>query len=444
MGEFGRTLDLKCQRSAERLRAAGYRTGLMGKWHLSELPASPQGEERIRWLDHRTDLDAPFAQAESLPTRRGFDRFYGIVWGVVDHFDPFSLCDGETPVQTCRKTSTCRTRSRPSANSLQESAAADKPFFLYVCVHGSPLADPGAAEDIAKYDGKYDGGWDEVRRQRFRRQTEMGLFDKSSPLGDVITQRPVWPQLPKEDKHSSPTRWKFTPRWSIASITASDRSLTACGTPNCSTTRSFSSCRTTVHRRRFLSEAGYDRNSGTRDGRPALREAELQLAINRDKLGTEESYAGIGPGWASAANTPLRYWKMESYEGGCRTPLVVHWPAGLKQKAGSIVRDTGHVIDITPTCLELAGLDTTDPAGDDFNIDGVSLRPVIAAAAPLEERSLYFLHEQGRGVRRGKFKASKRGDQAWELFDIEADPGETQDMAKVFPEVLDSLVREFG
>lgn len=443
MGEFGKTLDLNVPTLAEKLRAAGYRTGLMGKWHLSELPSSPQGAERIRWLDHQTDMQIPFAKSESMPTRRGFDQFYGIVWGVVDHFDPFSLCSGETPIQNVPPGFYLPDAiSNESVKFIEESAAADAPFFLYVAYEAPHWPIQARPDDIAKYDGRYDDGWDELRRRRFARQTEIGLFDASAPLGAVVTDSPAWSQV-------SPERQAFLADKMEVHAAMVDRVDQGVGQIIAGLRAAHLLENTIVF---FLSdngaspeipiEAGYDRHSATRDGRPALREKALQLAENRGKLGTEESYAGIGPGWASAANTPLRYWKMESYEGGCRTPLVIHWPAGVKQQAGSIVRDVGHVIDVAPTCLELAGIKATNESGDTFHMDGISLLPVLAAMAPLQERSLYFLHEQGLGVRRNKFKASKRRDQAWELFDVEKDPGETDDISNEHPEMLDSLVRE--
>jgi arylsulfatase len=185
---------------------------------------------------------------------------------------------------------------------------------------------------------------------------------------------------------------------------------------------------------------GYDRNGGTRDGRTALRDAELQLPENRDKLGGDESYTGIGPAWASAASTPLRYWKMESYEGGCRTPLVIHWPAGLQRAAGTLVHDICHVIDIAPTCLALAG----NPGRGSFPMDGTSLAPVLAGRSLDVERALFFSHVQGRGVRRGPWKASKLDRRDWELFNLDVDPGETRDLSGENPDVLNSLVRELS
>jgi arylsulfatase A-like enzyme len=131
---------------------------------------------------------------------------------------------------------------------------------------------------------------------------------------------------------------------------------------------------------------------------------------------------------------------MESYEGGCRTPLVIHWPAGLKPAAGSIVQDVGHVIDITPTCLDLAGVGATG----DFKMDGVSLMPVFAGRPLGVERTLFFAHGLGRGVRRGQWKASKLENHGWELFNLDLDPGETHDISGANPEVLNSMVRELA
>jgi arylsulfatase len=170
---------------------------------------------------------------------------------------------------------------------------------------------------------------------------------------------------------------------------------------------------------------GYDRNGATRDGRPALREAELQQPENRGKLGSEESYTGIGPAWANAVNTPLRYWKKESFEGGNRTPLIVHWPAGLTAEAGSIERSIGHVMDIAPTCLDLAGIESTGR----FAMDGKSLKPLLQGQAREGHAAIFFEHEGGRGVRQGEWKLSALKGQPFELFRVSRDPGETNNLS---------------
>jgi len=100
MAEFGHTLDASVPTLAENLGDNGYSTAMVGKWHLSELPLSPRAGQRILWMNHELELDIPFAAVDSYPTRRGFDRFYGVIWGVVSHYDPFSLTDGESPVRS--------------------------------------------------------------------------------------------------------------------------------------------------------------------------------------------------------------------------------------------------------------------------------------------------------------------------------------------------------
>jgi arylsulfatase len=376
-----------------------------------------------------------------LPTRRGFDRFYGIVWGVVDHFDPFSLSEGEEPVRSVPKdfyfTDAISARS---AADIRDFAASDAPFFLYVAFTAPHWPIHARPDDIARYKGKYDAGWDELRRARFARQTEMGLFEDSAPLGDVIKQGPEWQQLSEERRAYLAAKMEVH----AAMVDRVDQGIGQI----VAALRETGKIDDTLIL--FLSDngaspeipgtPGYDRNGGTRDGRPALRDAELQQGGDQAKLGSEESYTGIGAPWASAVNTPLRYWKMESYEGGCRTPLVVHWPAGLNAPAGSIVRDIGHVIDIAPTCLELAGASVDGG----FQMDGVSLLSVLGGQPLDADRAIYLSHMAGRGVRRGPWKASKRGDHGWELFNLEKDPGETRDLSTEHPKILQDLVEELA
>jgi arylsulfatase len=389
-------------------------------------------------MDHQIDLPIPLAEPASLPTRRGFDRFYGIVWGVVDHFDPFSLCENEEPVRNVPDDFYLTDAlSARAAADIRDFARNEKPFFLYVAYTAPHWPIHARADDIAKYRGKYAGGWDQLRRDRFARQVELDLFDASTPLGDVIAGDSRWPEL------SEKRRAYLAAKMEVHAAMV-DRVDSGIG-QILDALRETSQLDNTIVM--FMSDngaspeipaaAGYDRNSGTRDGRPALRDADLQRAGNIAKLGSDESYTGIGAPWASAVNTPLRFWKMESYEGGCRTPLVIHWPAGLKAQAGGIVRDIGHVIDLAPTCLELAGV----PAEGDFKMDGVSLAPVLAGK-PLEiDRPLFFSHGEGRGIRRGPWKAAKRGGRDWELFNLDADPGETHDLSEENPEQRDRLVR---
>ncbi|TWT77257.1 Arylsulfatase [Posidoniimonas polymericola] len=440
MAEFGQTMDRTVPTVVESLKTAGYSTGMVGKWHLTKLPATDNEQDRIRWMNHRLDLNIPFGDIRSYPTRRGFEKFYGIIWGVVDHFDPFSLTDGEQPVPEVPEDFYFTDAiTRRSVDQIEEFSQRDKPFMMYVAYTAPHWPLHARQEDIAKYSGRYDAGWESIRKSRSQRQAELGVIPADAPLGENSARRSNWERL-------SPRQQRFQAAKMEVHAAMIDRVDQGVG-QIVEKLRSTGQLENTVVF--FLSDngaspeipghAGYDRNGGTRDGRDSLREAELRRGDNVEKVGTEESYAGIGPSWASVSNTPLRYWKGESYDGGCRTPMIVHWPAGLRVAAGEMTSEVGHVIDLAPTWLELAG---AEPLPGSL-LDGVSLAPVLAGKVLDKERTLYFDHQGGHGVRKGRWKASKlsRGD--WQLFDIVADPAETRDLAESRRPVLDALVQQW-
>lgn len=441
MRDFGRSMRTDVPTVAENLRKAGYYTAMSGKWHLTQLPDQPSGPRRIRWMNHELALDRPFGDIATYPTRRGFDDFYGIIWGVVDHFDPFSLMEGETPVPTVPDDFYFTDAITDYAvKYIDRAAKDDKPFFLYVAYTAPHWPIQARPEDIEKYQGRYANGWQAIRDQRFARQQQLGLFNASAPLGPLSGDATKWSELSESDR-------EFEAMKMAVHAAMVDRVDQGVGKIMSQLERARADENTVVL---FLSdngaspeipgEPGYDRHSRTRDGRPALRDRLLREGNNRAKLGTDESYTGIGAKWASAVNTPLRWWKAESYDGGCRTPLVVRWPAGLKVEPGSIVRQVGHVIDVAPTLYELAGI--TPDVGT--LRDGVSLAPVLAGESLPDSRHLFFQHEAGAGVRFGTWKASRRAGGEWQLFDLSVDPGETNDLAQKFPQQLAELVEAWN
>jgi arylsulfatase len=178
---------------------------------------------------------------------------------------------------------------------------------------------------------------------------------------------------------------------------------------------------------------GYDRSARTRDGRPIR-----YRGFPADELGTETTYTGIGPWWANAANTPFRYWKAESFEGGNHTPLIVSWPKGLKTKPGALTDQQGHVIDLLPTCLELAGADSpvTYRGRSLTPLDGRSLAPILRGEQRRPHDALFFEHENGRALIAGAWKLVKAraNHQPWELYDLATDRTETRNLAAREPD----------
>ncbi|MHC4205506.1 MAG: sulfatase-like hydrolase/transferase [Planctomycetota bacterium] len=179
---------------------------------------------------------------------------------------------------------------------------------------------------------------------------------------------------------------------------------------------------------------GYDRSSQTRDGR-TIRYKGIT------KPGSETTYYCIGTPWASASNSPFRYWKKESFEGGCHTPLIIHWPDGLRIKPGSITTQVGHVIDIMPTCLELAGAKYPNSYNGHTltPLDGKTLMPILKDKDREGHKRLFFEHMGGRAVIEGDFKLVALKDRPWELYNLSRDRTEMDNLAAREPDRVLSM-----
>lgn len=435
LAQNGRSLTRNGMTIAEAVKQAGYQAAMVGKWHLSYTPVLEDRNLHQKWLDHQYDPGRPFAPLDTYPVSRGFDRHYGIIWGVIDFFDPFSLVEGIEPVKTVPEDYYFTDAITDKAvQYVRDMADSDKPFFLYVA-HAAPHWPLHARpEDIAKYKDTYAGGWEKLRRARFERQVKMGLFDPAdTPLPDVQDRGREWEELSDEDK-------AFEARKMAVHAAMVDRLDQSVGRL-LDTLEATGRLDDTLIL--FLSDngaspevpgrPGYDRTGETRDGRK-VKYRDIPL----DELGSELSYTGIGGPWASAVNTPFRYWKKESFEGGCHTPLIAHWPKGLRTKAGSVTREVGHVMDIMPTCLELAGV----PYPDAFNghkltpVEGRSLLPLLQGKGRSGHDALFFEHVGGRAVRMGDWKlvAYSRTPEQWELYNLVEDQTETRNVAREHPD----------
>ncbi|HVU56431.1 MAG TPA: arylsulfatase [Puia sp.] len=432
---------------AEVLKTAGYHTAMSGKWHVSNTDGLKDPQAQLDWLNHHTERDS-FSPLDQYPTNRGFDKYFGTIWGVVDYYDPFSLVSGTTPIRSVPQNYYHTDAINDTAVAYIEGYAhSDAPFFLYVAENAPHWPLMALPEDIAKYKDTYKTGWDAVRKARYEKMVKMGLIDPAkTKLSPRWNDQLSWKNNPDKD-------WDALAMAVHAAMI--DRMDQGIGRIIKALKETGQLDNTLIL---FLSDngasaencadygPGFDRPNETRDGR------KIVYATKKDALpGPETTYASIGPRWANVANTPYQLWKAESYEGGVHTPLIAFWPAGIKAKKGSFNTHVGHVMDFMSTFVELAGARyPSEYKGHPIPpTPGVSLVPGFSGQATRGHEELFNEHFDARYAREGDWKIVSRPgrDSVWRLFDLSVDGSETMDLAAKYPEKvrrLDSLWRRWA
>lgn len=431
---MGQSLSRDCVTIPEVLREAGYHTGMSGKWHLSLTKGIGNQEDQMKWLSHQSTFNnRPFAPIETYPCNRGFDQHWGTIWGVTDHFDPFSLVHNEEPIFT---------ESIPedfyyadfvadkAIDMMDEMTSDGKPFFMYVAFQEPHWPVQAKPQDIAKYKGKFDDGWDALRERRYQRMLELGLINPDEmPIATNASGR-------KWEDETNKTFQSANMEVHAAMIDCVDQNI---GRIIAELKRRGIFDNTLII---FTSDNGassenytigdFDRHDRTRGGQMVVR--------NSPNPGSQLTYNYLHTGWAGAVNAPYRYWKTTQFHGGTAAPTIVHWPAGMaEEKEGTIMSQPCTFLDVMPTCLELA--DATYPSF----YNGNSIKPMCDEArsfVPLlqdkeswdDERTLYWEHERGKAVRKGNWRLTALANGGWQLFDLAHDLSETNNVAAEHPE----------
>lgn len=435
---MGQSLNNECVTIPEVLKTAGYHTAMSGKWHLSLTQGIGNNADQMAWLSHQNTFDnRPFAPVETYPCNRGFDEHWGTIWGVVNHFDPFSLVHNEEPIYTDAIPSDFYSTdfiTDKTIDMLDDLKSEDEPFFIYVAYNAPHWPLHAKPEDIAKYKGMYDEGWDVLREKRYARMVELGLISPGqTPVSRNESGR-LWEN--ETDKELEAANMEVH----AAMIDCVDQGvgriiqkLKDTGEYD-NTIIIFSSDNGASSENYSIGE--FDRHDRTRDGQ--------MVTHNSRTPGDELSYNYLGTGWAGAINTPFRYWKAESFHGGIAAPTIVHWPAGMKSGRGTIVDEPCHFIDIMPTCISLAGAEyPTTYKGHKIHplaAEGRSLLPLISGEGEWNgERTLFWEHENGRAVRVGNWKMTSLRNGGWQLFDLSTDYSETNNVAAEHPDKVREL-----
>lgn len=434
-------LNDRCVTIAEVLRANGYRTGMAGKWHLVHLAISPGGPAAKRLINFEAEAEISPSK-RNWPCNRGFEDHWGTIPGVDSFYDPYGLVHNEQTIRPDKKDFYYTDFiTDHSVQMIDRFASEGKPFFLYVAYTAPHWPMQAREEDIAPYKDTYSVGWDRIRQDRFERQVAMGLVRREQGLSPRATLRlgsgasvlGPWENAPEK-------AWQARRMAVYAGMIASmDRGIGRIQEK----LRERGIDRNTVVI--FLSDNGacaenvhptwYDVPSQTRDGRP--------VRVGNDPKfmpGPEEVYQSYGPAWANASNTPFRRFKHWAEEGGISTPFIVRWPDRIKDGGRIEHRQVGHVIDLMPTVLELAG--TPYPRQREgreiLPPEGKSLVRAFGGQ-PVERGALFWEHEGNRAVRLGDWKLVAGHGEKWQLYNIANDRTEMNDLSAGHPEKVNEL-----
>ena len=435
------TLSRNAVTIAEVLKEAGYRTSMVGKWHVAETPLR---EDQRDWLNHQVFHES-FSDLCHYPVNRGFDSHYGIIYGVVDYFDPFSLVEGEVPIKEVPEGYyITQALSDRAASEIREYAEDDRPFFMYLAYTAPHWPLHALPEDIEKYKDTYKCGWEEIRNARYERQLEMGLFGGQK---DFLSERQF-----KDSWEDNPTA-EWDARAMAVHAAMVDRMDQGIGQVIAALEETGELDNTLIL---FMSDNGCsnevcqnfspgenDRPDMTRDGR------QMVYPKNKEVMpGPETTYASLGARWANVANTPFRFWKAKSYEGGICTPMIAFWPKGIDKKSvGGFTEEAGHVMDIMATCVDLAGAEYPDTykGHEIIPMEGISLVPVFKTGHREGHEYLGFEHFNERAfLSSDGWKIVKPGNRAdWELYNLNEDRSEQHDLASQYPDRLAEMVSAY-
>ncbi len=416
------------------LQDAGYNTFACGKWHLAPMEETSGAGPFTNW-----------------PLQKGFDRYYGFLGGETDQWYPELVCDNRhvsppfSPAEGYHLTSDLIDHAIEMIGE-QQSAEPGKPFFMNLAFGAVHAPHHAPADVIANYAGVFDKGWDQTRVDRLARQKAMGLVPAHTELPPRHDGVAAWDELSAEER-------RLFARLQEAYAAFVDHTDAQIGRLVDFLTHADLLDNTLIL---AISDNGASMEGGrwgTVNHHKHFNLIPEELAENLARLaeiGSPTTNNHYPSGWAMASNTPFRRFKQNTHAGGISDPLIVHWPAGIAAR-GELRHQFCHVVDFTPTVLDVVGVDT--PASfrgvPQQPIAGVSFAHTFAdAAAPTNKQAQYFEMFGSRGIWSDGWKAvtyhaPDTGDfdgDVWELYKIDDDWSELNDLADAQPAKLAELV----
>ena len=400
----------------EILKPLGYRSYHSGKWHVDGKPLDNGFDHSYYEMNEQGYFTQTGANEDGvkLPTIPVGNGYYNTV-AVADY----------------------------AIKYLKEHASKyeNQPFFEYVAFHSPHFPIQALPEDIAIYKDTYKSGWDTIREDRLARMKKLGIVNCDLSKLDPVTI-PHWNLSETQlKKRIGPDEVGHAVPWDT--LTAGQKEFQ---------TAKMSVHAAMIHRMdieigRILNQlkamGSYDNTLIFFMSDNGASAEQIIRGLGEDPkapIGSAYSYLGMGPGWASAANTPFRLYKSWEHEGGNCTPLIAHWPTGIPAH-GELRDNPGHLIDIMPTILDGTGgkLPATVSGLAVPPLPGKSLVPAFAKDNTVAHDYFWWNHDGNRAIRIGDWKLVADHQKPWELFDLAKDRSETKNLAADFPEKVKEM-----
>ncbi len=427
------SVSLNAATIAEVLGDAGYTTFALGKWHLVSMENSSSAGPFDQW-----------------PLQRGFDRFYGFLDGETDQFAPDLVYDNHR-VDPPRGADEGYHLSEDLVDRALEfvhdakSIRPDRPFFTYLAFGATHAPHQAPAAYLARHRGRYDEGWDAARERWFARQRHLGLLVPSTELAPRNPGVEAWDSLPENHRRLAARLQEAFAAFlehtdaqigrlvdGLAALGELDNTLLLVMSDNGASQAGgpFG----VLHEMKYFN---------------FILESPDEAVARLDDIGGPHSHANYPWGWAQAGNTPFKWYKQNTHEGGVHVPLVVHWPLGVAAR-GEVRHQFAYVTDIAPTIYDVVGIEAPPVyrGREQMPLAGSSLRYSFDdAEAPQERASQYFEMQGHRAYYHEGWKAVTRhvpgvdfDDDRWELYHVAVDPSECHDLAEERADKLAELV----
>jgi arylsulfatase A-like enzyme len=407
----------------EAMQRSGYRTSLSGKWHLMKTRGAVKNKvgSWIRDFDRMTH-----------PYFRGFERFYGLLDGGSNFFNPvqpdppykggrirsFGVND-QAVTQFPEDYYATDAFTDHAINSIREFVTDEKPFFLHLTYTAPHYPLHAKPEDIAKYRGRYRDGWDVMRKTRWERQKSMGLSNASWSFSEGDSRAYDWSGADHDFEDHRMAVY-------AAMIDSMDQNIGRL-------------------RQALEDEGGSDNtlilfhsdNGGCAE-EPGGRDPKVR------KPGPKEDYVAVGPSWGWAQNVPFRRYKSWVHEGGITTRMIAWWPGHVPE--GAINRSVAHIIDLLPTFLELAGNNYPKSYKGRrlLPVEGKSMASLLSGSSRAGHESLAWFWSGNRAIRQNDWKLVwDKGIKKWGLYDLSQDRCETHGLALKNPNRVASMSESY-